>query len=363
MARIFLAMAAPTFRTWGHQSMTHVYLATTSLPTGGTEGRSFRLYAASMAPGGTTGHVPQVTATGGLSLAPTLRLLCSFHYWQRYTLADIVEKYPGFKFDIFVDSGAFTASTKGTRIKLAAYTRWIRQNAAHIDAYMNLDVIGNAAGTRRNQEVLEAEGLTPVPAFHWGSDPVEFDRYVECYPRVALGGIVPLLKTPDRLVPYLDDLFNRGLKRRADLKLHGLGMTSWSLLTRYPWDSVDSSSWVAGAKFATPSLFDPEVPGFVSVTLFDPQSCFANRKLLYSYGVTAAQLSHRSRHDNAVVGALGILSMQRAEAYLRNRVYLATGQPALMFKAMDHHGRREDDQEEGREARQEGQARAGRARR
>jgi hypothetical protein len=135
-------------------------------------------------------------------------------------------------------------------------------------------------------------------------------------------------------VPFLDDLFERGLRRRPDLKVHGFGVTTWSLMQRYPWDSVDSSAWVAGAKFATPTLFDPGVPGFVQVALFDPKSCFRHRKLLYSYGVTAAQLSHRKRHDNAIVGALGIASMQRAEAYLSRRVDAATGQPARVFNLM-----------------------------
>jgi len=309
-----------------------LHLATTCMTTGETtEPRSFRVYAASVSGERSTGDVCAVDDRAGLIVDPTLRLLCSFHYWQRLDLDVIAARYPKFKLDILVDSGAFTASSRGARISLASYVKWLRKNMAHIGAYANLDVIGDAKASARNQAVLEAEGLDPIPAFHYGSDPAEFDRLVERYPRIALGGLVPMLKRPALIVPFLDDLFDRGLKRRPGLKIHGFGVTTWDLMVRYPWDSVDSSSWVSGAKFASPTLFDSSLPGFVTVQLFQPKSCFSYQKLLHSYGVTAAQLSHRKRHDNAIVGALGIASMQRAEAYLSRRVYAATQVPARVF--------------------------------
>lgn len=320
--------------TTGQRSVKIHLAATNMAPPGATEARSLRVYAATVSGERSTGDACAVVDRAGLEIDPTLRLLCSFHYWKNLNLAVIAARYPKFKLDVLVDSGAFTASTKGVRVSLAAYARWLRENMQQIGAYANLDVIGDSRATRRNQEVLEAEGLTPVPAFHYGSDPEEFDRLVERYERIAVGGLVPMLKRPKVLVPFLDDLFERGLKRRPGLKIHGFGVTTWSLMLRYPWDSVDSSAWVAGAKFATPSLFDPRAPGFVQVELFNSKSTFKHRELLYSYGVTASQLSHRARHDNAIVGALGIASMQRAEAYLSSRVNAATGQPARVFNLM-----------------------------
>ena len=307
------------------QRFVKVHLAATALGSPeSTEPRSTRLYAASVSGERNTGDACAVVDRAGLEVDPTLRLLCSFHYWQRLDLAVVAARYPKFKLDVFVDSGAFTASTRGARISLAAYAKWIRKNAALIGCYANLDVIGDPVATARNQAVLEAEGLSPIPAFHYGSPPEEFDRLAERYERIAVGGLVPMLKRPKVLVPFLDDLFARGLARRTDLKVHGFGVTTWDLMVRYPWDSVDSSAWVSGAKFATPTLFDPAVPGFVQVELFDAKSCFRHRRLLHSYGVSAAKLSDRARHDNAVVGALGIASMQRAEAFLSRRVYAST---------------------------------------
>lgn len=312
-----------------------LHLASTNIATGAsTEPRSMRLYAASVSGKTNTGDACAVVDRAGLTVDPTLRLLCSFHYWKNLDLAVIAARYPKFQLDVFVDSGAFTASTKGARISLGAYAKWIRKNAALIGAYANLDVIGDAKATARNQDVLEREGLSPIPAFHHGSDLAEFDRLAERYERIAIGGLVPMLKRPAHLVPWLDEVFERGLKRRPGLRLHGFGVTTWSLMVRYPWDSVDSSAWVSGAKFATPTLFDPDLPGFVSVELFKPKSCFGKQKLLRSYGVSASQLSRRASHDNAIVGALGIAAMQRAEAFLSRRVDAATGQPARVFGIM-----------------------------
>lgn len=359
--RVYLALNWSTFNTWGRPAIDRamklylsaggyprcswigdafalsemkVHLSATNLHKGeSTEARSTRLYAATMSQN-STGDACAVVDRAGLVVDSTLRLLCSFHYWQRLDLGVIATRYPKFNLDVLVDSGAFTASSKGARISLASYAKWLRKNMAHVGAYANLDVIGDAKATARNQAVLEAEGLSPIPAFHYGSDPAEFDRLVERYPRVALGGLVPMLKRPALVVPFLDDLFERGLKRRPDLKVHGFGVTTWDLMVRYPWDSVDSSSWVSGAKFASPTLFDPSLPGFVTVQLFQPKSCFPYQKLLHSYGVTASQLSQRKTHDNAIVGALGIASMQRAEAWLSRRVDAATGQPARVFNLM-----------------------------
>lgn len=365
--RVYLALNWSTFNTWGgpalklflatgmafgdgrtdrvHERFVNavcppvdemkLHLATTCMTTGETtEPRSFRVYAASVSGDRSTGDACAVDDRAGLVVDSTLRLLCSFHYWKNLDLAVIAARYPKFQLDVLVDSGAFTAASKGVRVSLAEYVRWLRRNAAHVGAYANLDVIGDSKATARNQGVLEAEGLTPIPAFHYGSDVAEFDRLVERYERIAVGGLVPMLKRPKALVPFLDDLFERGLRRRPGLKLHGFGVTTWSLMVRYPWDSVDSSAWVSGAKFASPTLFDPDLPGFVSVNLFDAKSCFGKGKLLRSYGVSAAKLSRRQTHDNAVVGALGIASMQRAEEFLSRRVYASTGQPARVFNFM-----------------------------
>lgn len=149
------------------------------------------------------------------------------------------------KVDLFIDSGAFSAFTKGIEIDIQDYIQFIRDNEQVISVYANLDVIGDAEGTLRNQEVMEAAGLSPLPCFHY-NEPVEYlEYYLSKYDYIALGGMVPV-STSD-LISWLDGVFANYICDSAGIpkaKVHGFGLTSLKLMLRYPWYSVDSTSWV-----------------------------------------------------------------------------------------------------------------------
>jgi hypothetical protein len=147
---------------------------------------------------------------------------------------------------LFLDSGAFSAFTQGVAIDIQEYISFIREHEVHLEVYANLDVIGDPAGTWRNQQIMEEAGLKPLPCFHYGEDPRWLKRYLaRGYDYIAFGGMVPI-STAD-LQPWLDTLYREyicgpdGLPR---VKVHGFGLTSLRLMMRYPWYSVDSTSWV-----------------------------------------------------------------------------------------------------------------------
>jgi hypothetical protein len=149
------------------------------------------------------------------------------------------------KVNLFLDSGAFSAFTKGVTIDIQEYITFIKENLDVIETYANLDVIGDPAGTLANQKIMEASGLNPLPCFHYGEDINYLKTYLQNYDYLALGGMVPI-STGD-LIPWLDSLFGEyicspdGMPR---IKIHGFGLTSLKLMLRYPWYSVDSTSWV-----------------------------------------------------------------------------------------------------------------------
>lgn len=129
-------------------------------------------------------------------------------------------------------------------------------NAVAIDLYANVDVIPNPKLSRRNLEYLQKKhGLNPVPVVHY-TPKVERDlevlaRYIdEGHKIVALGGLVGVAKT-EGAVNWLDKMFNLVCDtpdRKPRVKVHGFGITSYQLLLRFPWWSVDSTSWTkAGA--------------------------------------------------------------------------------------------------------------------
>lgn len=149
------------------------------------------------------------------------------------------------KVNLFLDSGAFSAWSQGAEINIHNYIEFIKKNIKYIDTYAVLDVIGNAEKTLKNQRIMEKAGLSPLPCFHYGEDIKYLKRYLKNYDYIALGGMVPI-STKD-LRPWLDELFSKHICSKDGMpkvKIHGFGMTALTLMLRYPWYSVDSTSWV-----------------------------------------------------------------------------------------------------------------------
>jgi len=153
------------------------------------------------------------------------------------------------KINLFLDSGAFSAFTQNQKIDIQEYIKFIKQNEEHIEIYANLDVIGDAEGTLKNQNIMEKAGLDPIPTFHFGED-VEYLRYyLKNYDHIALGGMVPISNVD--LQGWLDDIFGNYICDKSGMptvKVHGFGMTAFTLMWRYPWYSLDSTSWLMTAR-------------------------------------------------------------------------------------------------------------------
>ncbi|RLC88861.1 MAG: hypothetical protein DRJ03_01075 [Chloroflexi bacterium] len=149
------------------------------------------------------------------------------------------------KLSLFLDSGAFSAWSKNVPIEIDEYIQFIKRYKKHIEYYAVLDDINDPETTLNNQKIMEKAGLKPVPCFHF-SEPIKYlKHYLDNYDFVALGGMVPI-STPV-LREWLDGLFLKYICKKDGMprcKIHGFGMTSHDLMVRYPWYSVDSTSWV-----------------------------------------------------------------------------------------------------------------------
>lgn len=150
---------------------------------------------------------------------------------------------------IFLDSGAFSANSVGKPISIKDYIDYVQTNIHNLECYANLDVIGDAEASWENQELMEKEGLHPLPVFHVEDDFKYLDKCLE-YDYFCLGGMVggssvQRLYFLDRCWKIICGTPNRLPK----CKVHGFGVTSLSLLTRYPWYSVDSTSWVQFSRY------------------------------------------------------------------------------------------------------------------
>lgn len=131
------------------------------------------------------------------------------------------------------------------------YIAFVRENKQHINTYVNLDVINNPKATWRNQMYMEERGIKPVPVFHFGSDLKWLKRYLDRgYDHIAIGGMVP--NKASVLIPALDEIWGDLLTDKGGMplvKVHGFAATSPRLIKRYPWYSVDSTSWLKMAAY------------------------------------------------------------------------------------------------------------------
>ncbi|MCK4788579.1 MAG: hypothetical protein KAV87_32860 [Desulfobacteraceae bacterium] len=166
----------------------------------------------------------------------------SYHYIHRQRYVDIIRS-EGKK--VFLDSGAFSAFTKGVDVDIDGYCDYIKRNQDIIDVASVLDGIGDPQKTLDNQMYMESQGVRPLPCFHYGEDERYLEYYINNYEYITLGGMVPI--STKQLEMWLDRIWDKYLTDdtgRAKLKVHGFGLTVTSLMARYPWYSVDSSSWV-----------------------------------------------------------------------------------------------------------------------
>lgn len=148
---------------------------------------------------------------------------------------------------IFMDSGAFSFKSYGLPpIKIDSYIKHIKKFKSVLTVYANMDVIGDAEATWDNQYKMEEAGLNPIPIYHPVTDDIKYlERCIDNYDYFAIGGIAhnPSLSLRTRVLDncweYLCD--KDGFPRR---KVHGFGLAAPKLMMRYPWYSIDTSSYM-----------------------------------------------------------------------------------------------------------------------
>lgn len=140
------------------------------------------------------------------------------------------------------------------KVYLDTYAAFLKAHP-EIDFYVNVDVIFDPERTWRSQEYLEKEhGLNPVPVIHYGAPLKWIEKHLDAgYTYLGIGGLGQ--EAPKAAyVPWADKVFDYLCPpphRVPVVKTHGFAMTSFELMTRYPWWSVDSASWAKAGGFGT----------------------------------------------------------------------------------------------------------------
>jgi len=179
-----------------------------------------------------------------INKAKATKSLYSYFYLDKNNKKDLVQKYIEVKKNIFLDSGGYSAKTQGVDINISEYADFILKYKDKITTYANLDVIGNAEATMKNQRYLESRGLNPLPVFHYGEKKEVLEQLCKEYKYIAIGGLVPIARQKEKLFNFLSECFSI---TKDKVKVHGFGMTGVETLKKYPFYSVDSTSWLGGS--------------------------------------------------------------------------------------------------------------------
>lgn len=228
--------------------------------------------------------------------------------------------------DILLDSGAFSAWRRGSEIPLGNYIAYCKRHKHEVDAYVNLDCIPgengkmdhsqsaiekSAAKSYETLQIMKAEGLHPIPVFHQGERFEWLDKMLDDGEPYV--GISPYLRShQNEIIEWMDKCFTRitDSKGRPYIKTHGFGVTAPVLCRRYPFFSVDSTSWSVGGGYGsilvphdggdgTPDYTRTALTTRISARKIDQSRGFDGlsaahqdyiRKIAEGYGITMSEL-------------------------------------------------------------------------
>jgi len=219
---------------------------------------------------------------------------------------------------LMLDSGAFSAKQQGIDIDLDDYIRYVKKNTKYIDTYVNLDLIPKREGHKdvapifkesaevswKNFQYMLKKGLKPIPVFHQGENFSWLEKMVRQGHDYI--GVSPTRRVfIDERFKWLDEVFTilTDSDGRPTVKVHGFGLFAFRLLWRYPFETVDSTTWSRMAGFG--SVY---VPPFR-----DGKPYF--RKRPYRVTVSGRQQSVSDRQD-ASFERLGKLHQEEVRFYV-----------------------------------------------
>lgn len=176
--------------------------------------------------------------------------------------------------NIIIDSGAFSAWTKKIIIDIDQYIALCKElflSRKENMYFVNLDVIPGDFGRKptkdeieksaqkgwNNMEHMENNGIKCIHVFHQHEDFKWLDKLVKHQEYIGISPANDVTKQ-QRMV-WLDQVFGR---IKNTVKTHGFGATAQEIIHRYPWFSVDSTSWKAPAVWGTSCTCDLEKLGF-----------------------------------------------------------------------------------------------------
>jgi len=169
----------------------------------------------------------------------------------------VLQNYKGF----LLDSGAFTFMSGGVDAKNIDWDKYVYEYASFIESnktanYFELDIdsiVGINEVERLRKALEKKSGYRSIPVWHKSRGLDYWKKMCKDYDYIAIGGIVTQeIKRSeyDVFIPLLK------IARQHSCKVHGLGFTNLKGLQKYPFYSVDSTSWLSGSRYGGLYMFN-----------------------------------------------------------------------------------------------------------
>jgi len=207
--------------------------------------------------------------------------------------------------NILLDSGAFSAWTANLTLDVREYMKFIRIYKQDIPNYISLDSIGDAGKSIENYNIMLEKGYKPIPCFHYNEDFKALDYYVSKSEYVGLGGMVGI--DVRQKSKWLDKIFTK----YPTTKFHGFGMTAYRLLFRYPWYSVDSTTWLQGGKLGKVMLPDGRVLDFSKKKEIHQNNLLRDKLIKKVFKALDVEEAHKNYKYRNEMNVLSFLEMEK----------------------------------------------------
>lgn len=195
--------------------------------------------------------------------------------WVEYKRA-----HPECKSKLFIDSGAFTAHTKGVEIDVDEYIEFMNSIDDQVYVFAQVDKIPGVRGLPKTPEQLAEAPILSwenynymvtkvkspkklIPIFHQGED----FKYLHQMLNYIYPDTVMDKSCVGQPIDYIGISCNKELSssdwvewfthvfkiirdsKNPNVKTHAFGMTSLKILEQFPFTSADSTSWIKSASF------------------------------------------------------------------------------------------------------------------
>lgn len=169
-------------------------------------------------------------------------------------------KAPSEGFTLLLDSGGFVARTKGVEINVKDYANYI--NKHDIKLAFELDTNSVEVTTYNREYLCKETKAKIIPVYHfsdWKDNKKLLFEFMDNFDYISVGGVAGEHNDRTQERKFYDYVF---YNTRDKVKVHGLGITAVPLLKRYPFFSVDSTSYLSFCRFGSSQVIEDELWAF-----------------------------------------------------------------------------------------------------